>query len=1209
MSAARLDPQNGPNVTPGESSCTDCWDTGHELFVQLCSASGMAMSCRALHRVLVAVGLLWPHWSVVCADEPSVQLLRVDETGLAYRLGARAGDIISRYQELAAPKLEQVLERDDALRRWRGVPLTLQRGTEMIALEMPPGERGWDVGPRLPTQLAERAAQALTRAAQLQTVSPAEAERIDREVASVAGISGHRWWYEAMSIAWQRGADHASAQSWLEQLDREAAGTSPWARRAGLSLGKLYLRHGASEESAKALQRALTAARVGEPPSCAVAPLLSWADLDHTRGDLVHADQNVNEAKAIVDALAPDSLLASDVLAMQAVLAWRRGQVEPYRQAASMALALRAKFAPESLDHASALTAVGDMHWALGQLDTALTYYQHALEIHQRLVPGNIEESRSHTNFSKLYWQAGDYIKARNSLQAALEIQRRVAPDGLDIAWTYNNLGISASGAGDLPAARRYHMQALAIRQRLFPGSPSVAYSLLNLGTVLMSQGDYQGAREHLSAALAIVEKISAESLDTAMCLFSLAQIAAWEGDTQRALTLHQRSLALRERQAPGNRHTRESHTALGDLQLQLGNLDQAQHYFQRAYEIQQQLAPESADIAASLCELGRVAFARGDYEQARRLADQAERIVEQRSPGHPYMATIHYQQGQVARAQGRLAEARALIGSALEIFDKDRFDAGGVMARAYYSGLAGDAEHDLIDADVAAGDVPAGFEVLEHRRARGMLETMAEATIDWSAQLPPALRHRIEALRIERDRLNSGNSSLPPSEIALRLSLLENEQEEILDEVREVVPRFAELVYPRALKFDAMLQQLPPGGVLVAYSIGAKDSLLLALRRDAAGRPETRAVRLDLTQDTCDKRVDLLRGLVGDPSSGEMWRAPSRALGAELLGSLHDWLIAAQHLVVVPDGALHRLPFGLLIERGDQPLVMQLPVTTTPSLTMLAQLRARPERTSRGAWVGIGDPHYEAKAAPPDSAWLRRGASLQPLPGTRDELTRVNQLMTGARRLYLGRAATESCAIGAAGDAQVLHFACHGFTDDRFPLRSGLVLSTPSRAGGNIDDGVLQSSEVLERMRLNADLVVLSGCDTGGGLLHGGEGLMGLSRAFFGAGARSVVASQWAISDASTAELIERFYAGLRDGLALDVALQRAQQSFVAQVRWSHPYYWGAFQLVGAREPIPALHVAPHSTIGGRSAALIVGLGLLAVVYAVFAAKIKQPG
>ena len=144
------------------------------------------------------------------------------------------------------------------------------------------------------------------------------------------------------------------------------------------------------------------------------------------------------------------------------------------------------------------------------------------------------------------------------------------------------------------------------------------------------------------------------------------------------------------------------------------------------------------------------------------------------------------------------------------------------------------------------------------------------------------------------------------------------------------------------------------------------------------------------------------------------------------------------------------------------------------------------------------------------------------------------------------------------------LHIASHGLLDDRFPLDSALAFSIPERWREGEDNGLLQAWEIFEQVRLDADLVTLSACDTGLGKVLGGEGLLGLARAFQYAGARSVLASLWSVSDDSTGELMRRFYGYLKQGQAKAEALRSAQLDLLRDPELSHPFHWAGFELVG---------------------------------------------
>jgi CHAT domain-containing protein len=155
-----------------------------------------------------------------------------------------------------------------------------------------------------------------------------------------------------------------------------------------------------------------------------------------------------------------------------------------------------------------------------------------------------------------------------------------------------------------------------------------------------------------------------------------------------------------------------------------------------------------------------------------------------------------------------------------------------------------------------------------------------------------------------------------------------------------------------------------------------------------------------------------------------------------------------------------------------------------------------------------------------------------------------------------LRRNATETAVRNLGGRFRQLHFATHGRFDAARPLDSGLLLAPDAR-----HDGVLRVDEIFN-LQLRADLVTLSACETGLGHVGSGDDVIGLSRGFLYAGARSIVASLWSVDDRATGALMTSFYAHLEAGDRRE-ALRRAQLD--TRSRWAHPYYWAAFQLVGA--------------------------------------------
>ncbi|HSS52826.1 MAG TPA: CHAT domain-containing protein, partial [Thermoanaerobaculia bacterium] len=241
-----------------------------------------------------------------------------------------------------------------------------------------------------------------------------------------------------------------------------------------------------------------------------------------------------------------------------------------------------------------------------------------------------------------------------------------------------------------------------------------------------------------------------------------------------------------------------------------------------------------------------------------------------------------------------------------------------------------------------------------------------------------------------------------------------------------------------------------------------------------------------------------------------------------------------------------------------------------------LAALKTTSTLPADGAGAGRGDPTVRGAA--------ERGLfDFQPLPYTRREVLEIASLFpAGTVRTYLGPEALEERIKSLDPKTRILHLAAHASVDEHLPSGSFIALTIPEGpppdgTGPQRDNGLLQVWEIFERVRLNADLVVLSACDTGLGEELGGEGLIGLTRAFQYAGARSVMASLWSVNDQATAELMIRFYKHLRAGLPKDQALQAAQRELIASPieitndkgervlkDFSSPYYWAGFQLYG---------------------------------------------
>ncbi len=215
----------------------------------------------------------------------------------------------------------------------------------------------------------------------------------------------------------------------------------------------------------------------------------------------------------------------------------------------------------------------------------------------------------------------------------------------------------------------------------------------------------------------------------------------------------------------------------------------------------------------------------------------------------------------------------------------------------------------------------------------------------------------------------------------------------------------------------------------------------------------------------------------------------------------------------------------------------------------------------------GAEDPEADVETAGDAevAAVLRGGRHrFEPLPRSRQEVEAIAALYAPRSESYVGAEATEERARSVGKDVPLIHYACHAYVNERFPLDSALVFTIPERPRPGQENGLLQVWEIFETVRIDADLVTLSACDSGLGKEMGGEGLIGLTRAFQYAGARSVLASLWKVEDESTARLMKSFYGYLKAGNTKDESLRLAQIQAIRSRDFAHPGAWAGFQLAG---------------------------------------------
>jgi CHAT domain-containing protein/tetratricopeptide (TPR) repeat protein len=1048
----------------------------------------------------------------------------------AERVGLRSGDVIVSWSCAAAggsirsPYDLLPLEIEEAPRR--AVTLRGQRSNQEMTWTLTAGEWGLESRPILPAGLtdlaaAERSWQSAVDSAQAAGDGRLAAWLLHRLARAFAAAGK---WPEA-------DAAYGKALAILEQASDNTAAADlirGW--------GKTFERRGAWDAAVERYQQALAIDRKQEPKSLSIARTLNALGVATAkRGDYAGADDLLRQALAIREELAPGTVEVTGSLTNLGILARHRGDLAAAEAYLARGEELQRRIAPDSSDRALFFQNLGNVAMDRGDLQKAEGFHRQALAIFEKTAPGGDGVTDCLSNLASIATLRGDLVAADDFLQRSLALQERKARDEADVWGTLTLLGNLAERRGDLEAAEHYYRRALKLQEKLSPEGPEVAFSLGNLGLLAIEQGGFATARTCLRRALAIREKLAPGSLDVANILEHLGRL---------------------ETQSPGD-------------------LASAEKLFRRAQAIFDKEAPESLEAADIMRDLGEVAARRGRLADALTLFRRALDLQGKLAPGTTGEAEALYSLGRAERRAGRSQEATRDFCRAIDVLDRQRARLGGTPeARTSFEASIVDYYYACMEGLLQLGQPAAAFHVVERSRARSFLALLAERDLRLS-DLPPELAAERRHADAEYDRVQSQLARLSPGRDDAEIERLTGElhdlrtrQEEIIARKRRESPRSAALENPEPLELSGTRAALEPGTALLEYAVGPQRSWLFVVQPGEAGHGLS-VFPIAAGAKSLRGEVESFRRLLKRPGTERAkLQAGARHLYDLLVHPAEGRISGSRRILISPDGPLHVLPFAAL-SRQDGYLVEWKPIHYVISATVYAELarsRPAPRDPATEVLAAFGDPVYPPPAAdvaadPEVGEAVRRGLALKPLPATRAEVEEIAALYPRAE-VFLGRQATEERAKAIGGEPRLVHFACHGILDERFPLNSALVLSLPERRAEGQENGLLQAWEIFESVRLDADLVTLSACDTALGREMGGEGLVGLTRAFQYAGARSVLASLWSVSDRSTARFMKGFYTYLRGGKPKAEALRAAQ---IDQIRRrSHPFHWAAFELFG---------------------------------------------
>ncbi len=769
-------------------------------------------------------------------------------------------------------------------------------------------------------------------------------------------------------------------------------------------------------------------------------------------------------------------------------------------------------------------------------------------------------------NLGVVYYSLGEYTKAELLYKRALAIREKIpGPEHSDVSVSLNNLAALYTDLGDYAKAEPLYKRALAIREKSpGPEQKHLTASLNNLAALYHALGEYTKAEPLYKRALAISSKTS----------YRLYGGDLYSPDSLAALRSAERRIKAGFRGGYAQRYLVErkqfeafSIALLGNLAqlyLEEGRIDEAFRISMKQGELE---------------GLGACYLAKGDYRMAAREFQKSLKYTEKGRK--KFLITDHIGLGLSYEGMGDLGKAKRHFKKAIDLIEVQWQTLGLFAKKNFLAGRVGcsfsrlDAYEGVVR--VIINEKKKGYQreallYAERVKSRTLLEILAaKAARGVGSKDREVLvkdRQFQQEIFMQRKRLSklqelgprAAEEEKDRAEQDLNKTL--QEYERFINEVKRQDSELASLITVEATPVEKTQSLLDPYTTILEYfttkgktyawlitkneielhelNLGKNtiltmvNDLLLPNISNRSRRPEP-----IITLSTSGPQAEETSSHERDKNR-QLFLKSTRDFYRSLLGPVEE-AIRTDRLIIVPHGALHKVPFAALND-GKQFMVDKYAVSVVPSLKVIEYV-VKKRTPNQGKFLAFANPetHYI------------------PLGFAEIEVNNISRLFS-KKEIYFKREATESRAKERSNSPDIIHFACHGEFNDKQPMQSGLLLSKDAD-----NDGYLQVHEIFGLDLGNANLVVLSACETALSKIYGGDDLVGLSRGFIYAGTPSILATLWDVDDRSTSILMKEFYENwYKKGMNKSEALRKAQVVLKSMPLYSHPYYWAAFIMIG---------------------------------------------
>jgi CHAT domain-containing protein/tetratricopeptide (TPR) repeat protein len=788
---------------------------------------------------------------------------------------------------------------------------------------------------------------------------------------------------------------------------------------------------------------------------------------------------------------------------------------------------------------------LGNLNERSGNFSEALEDHQKSLQIRERLG----DKSRIlHSSYAlgHLFSLLANFDDAMDYLKKSLALAETLNDQYLVVS-SLNEIGYIYLEWDDHENALQFFVKSLKVAEQL-KSQTYISNNLMFIGYIHFAQGNYSLAREYYQKSLNLSKKWGIKS-EISQSLRVIGRTYDSEGDFNTALAYYNRSLKLYQEWGDLSEIETLSED-IGGIHMDQGKHEQALKDFQKCLQLNRTLGNKSG-LAVALNNLSDEYLRIGEYQKAVEAAQETDQLsaelgmIRRRS-----IANTIIGQAQLKLDHPDLAEKA--FEKAIELNEELRSKVAGTeqeQERSFENKL--EPYHNIIELLIDQNRTDEAFTFAERAKARVLLDVLHTGRTSITKAMTAAeqheekrLNHQLTSFNAELSAENQKRDPDPKriSELNGSIQKARLDYEAFQTTVSAAHP---ELKIQRGEVTTISLQDssahlVADNTAILEYVVAKDKTFLFVIEHD-----QQQHFSIDLGQKVLAARIENLRKQIADRNPN--FHAASRELFKLLIAPSIEMLKQKTSLIIVPDAELWNLPFQALEISPNHFLLEDFEVSYVPSVTVLREMSNRHTAVSATSLLAIGNPHIQLTA----------------LPESEVEVKKVATLYDNSRtKIYVGKDATESRFKAEAGNYSILHLATHGIVDNNSPMYSKLVFSQTDENAD--EDGFLEAWEILN-LNLNADLVILSACDTAQGRIGPGEGMIGLAWTLFVAGASTTVVSQWEVDSTSTTALMIDLHRNLQlQHLSKQEALRQAELKLLKTKSYHHPFYWAGFVLIG---------------------------------------------